>query len=638
MINLIRRIGIIMMCLFLLNINYATSASAKGKVEVNKDTVKEFIDQYLKENMKKDNVPGTAVVIIKDNKEIFKKGYGYSDLENKVLVDPDKTTFPVASVSKLFTATAIMKLYEDGKIALNKNVDNYIKPFSVENSYSDSVTCANLLTHTSGVDEASELDGGTLNEKDVKSQEHYISKHLPKVVRKPNTVSRYSNEGYNLLGYIIEKVSGENYQEYVQKNILDSLGMKDSFIRVKNESTAKGYEYNNGKYTSLNLAYQYNLGSSGVIATSADMGKFMQCHLNKGQFNGKSMLKPKTEELMQKKEFANNDKLAGMGYGFIRSDRNEKLIIKHEGALPGYTASMFLVPDENLGVYISTNTLGALPFNFEEAFLDHFYPSKNNKFDKVSPKSDKDYSEYAGVYRSYDGLGKSNLMKFGILLDPSLDMTIKDNKDGTLTLNEYTTAKEYITTKLVEYDNGIFARKDGKGDFAFRKDNGKVTYAFNDISHNSFEKIGFYETRIFLISIVIGGILIFFINILINAVKYIRRLFKKEKSKLNIFDNLNLINVLISILNILGFIGSAVLTVAMVTTYSSRFMLLLYIFLGILLAGTILSLIQLIIFIISLFKNKGFIKSKVYLSIINIVNLVFIFDIYYTNFLGFKVY
>ncbi|BCZ45460.1 FmtA-like protein [Clostridium gelidum] len=607
------------------------------RVISNEEDVNNFMNNYFKENMEKYLVPGAAVVVIKDGKEIFKKGYGYSDVENDVLVDPDKTTFPLGSVSKLFTATAIMKLYEDGKIDLDENVNNYIKPFSVNNPYCEPVTCANLLTHASGVDEESELDIGTFNKNDIKSQQYFISKHLPKVVREPNTVSRYSNEGYGLLGYVIENASGESYQEYVQKNILDVLGMKNSYIRAKNETMAKAYAYDDGKYKFQDWAYEYNLGASGIIATATDMEKFMQAHLNKDQINGQSMLKPETEELMQKKEFSNNDDLSGMGYGFIRSDRNNKLVLKHEGALPvGYTTSMFLVPEENLGVYIATNSLGALPFDFEEAFLNHFYPAENNKFEKVSPKADKDYSEYAGSYRSYDACGKSNLMKFFSFSDP--DMTIENNNDGTLTLKECTSAKEEVTTKLVEYQDGVFARQDGKGDFAFRKDNGKVTYAFNDVSHNSFEKLSFYEGRIFNIAILLGGIITFTLNILLNAVKYIRRLFKKNKEKLNIFDKLNLANVAIGILNIVGFVGSVMLAQAMVISYDSSFMMLLYILLGILVAGTIVSVIQLVIFIIILFKKKRYHKEKVYLAVINIVNLAFIFSAYYANILGFKVY
>lgn len=630
---------IIVMCVIVLNISNVEFASAKEKIEINNDTVSEFINPYLNENMEKYNVPGAAVVVIKDGKEIFKNGYGYSDLENKVLVDPDKTTFPLASISKLFTATSIMRLYEDGKIDLNANVDNYIKPFSVQNSYSQPVTCSNLLTHSSGVDEESELDVGTFNENDVKSQEYFLSKHLPKVVREPNTVSRYSNEGYSLLGYIIENVSGESYQEYVQKNILDVLGMKNSYIRDKNETMAKGYAYDDGKYVFQDLAYQYNLGASGIITTATDMEKFMKAHLNDGQINGQSMLKPETEELMQKKEFSNNNHLAGMGYGFIRSDRNNKLIIKHEGALQeGYVTSMFLVPEENLGVYIVTNALNPIPFNFEDAFLDHFYPTEKNKFKEVSPKINTDYSEYAGVYRSYDGLGKSNLMKFGFLLMPDLDMTITDNKDGTLTLKEYTSAKEEVTTKLVEYDDGIFVREDGKGDFAFRKDNGKVTYAFNDVSHNSFEKLRFYEGRSFNIGILLIGMLIFILNILINSFKYIRRALKNNKEKLNVFDKLNITNLVIGTLNLVGFVGSIILSSTMISIYDYSFMTLLYILLGMLVLGTVVSAIQLVFFVATLFKKRGCYKEKIYLAVINIVNLAFIFSAYYVNILGFKIY
>ncbi|MGH4126037.1 MAG: serine hydrolase domain-containing protein [Clostridium sp.] len=124
---------------------------------------------------------------------------------------------------------------------------------------------------------------------------------------------------------------------------------------------------------------------------------------------------------------------------------------------------------------IATNSLNPLPFNFEEEFLNKFYPAINNKFNEIKKNLSKDFSKYEGTYRSYDGIAKSNIMKIGFLFNPSMDMKIKDNKDGTLTLNEYTSAKEEINTTLVEKEEGEFVRADGRGDFAFKiNDNGKV--------------------------------------------------------------------------------------------------------------------------------------------------------------------
>ncbi|WP_258280585.1 MULTISPECIES: serine hydrolase [unclassified Clostridium] len=491
----------------------------KKHLEVNNSqNLQRFTDDFFKKNMEKHSIAGAAIAVVKDGKEVFKKGYGYSDIDKKISEDPDKTTFPAASVSKLFTATAIMQLYEEGKIDLKKNINEYINHYKVINNYKEPVTCGNLLTHSSGVDEASELNGTTLDEKSIQSQEYYMDTHIPKVVREPNTVSRYCNEGYNLLGYIVEKVSGITYEEYVKKNILEPLKMNNSLVRLKNNNTAKGYGYGGigGDYNESPLAYQYTSGSSGINATVKDMENFMIAHLNNGEFQGKKILNEKTSTIMKDKQFSNDSSLPGMGYGFIRSNRNGQEILKHEGALPsGSTTTLFLMPKEGLGLYIATNSVNSLPFNFEEEFLNKFYPTTNNKFNEIKKNSIKNFSKYEGTYRNYDGISKSNIMKIGFLFDPSMNMRIIANKDGTLTLKEYTLAKQKITTTLVEKEDGVFAREDGRGDFAFKiNDSGKVTYAFNDVSHNSFEKISFFDEVNFNIAIFAIAMIMFVINII----------------------------------------------------------------------------------------------------------------------------
>ena len=122
------------------------------------EDLENFMNNYFQEKMEEYSVPGAAVVVVKDNKEIFKRGYGYRNLQLKTKVDPDKTSFPACSVSKLFTATAIMQLYEDGKIDLDKDINYYISPYKVINKFHRPVTCRNLLTHSSGVDEESDTE------------------------------------------------------------------------------------------------------------------------------------------------------------------------------------------------------------------------------------------------------------------------------------------------------------------------------------------------------------------------------------------------------------------------------------------------------------------------------------------------
>jgi CubicO group peptidase (beta-lactamase class C family) len=607
----------------------------------NEEDIKNFMNNYFNEKMKKYFVPGASIVVIKDNKELFKMGYGYSNLETKIPVDPDKTSFPACSVSKLFTATAIMQLYEEGKIDLDRNINDYISPYKVINEYHTEVTCRNLLTHSSGLDEASEFNGASTDENLVKSQEYFMDTHVPIVVTEPNTICRYSNEGYNLLGYIVEKVSGISYEEYVKEKILKPLKMNNSSVRLKDNDTAMGYTYDDDNYVANNLPYQYTSGSAGIIATVKDMENFILANLNNGKFQNSSILNPKTLNLMHDKQFSNAEDLSGMGFGFIRSYRNGQEIIKHEGALTaGYTTTLFLIPKENLGIYVATNSLSPLPFDFEEEFLNNFYPKNNDDFNAAEKNVSKDYSKYEGIYRSYDGTSKTNIMKLNVLFDPTMDMEIKDNKNGTLTLHEFTSAKEEITTKLIEIENGLFLREDGRGKFVFRIDTeGKVTYAFNDVSENSFEKIKFYEEREFIIAALGISIAMFIINAILFLVSFIKRKKKKYKEleKTRIIKALKLSNISIEVFNCFGILGTIILSVIMIINNDFRLKHFLYFCLTLLIASTIISFFSLVLSIYSLFKRNISIRIRTYYMFLNIANLAFAGYLYYFNLLGYKI-
>lgn len=606
----------------------------------NNEDIKKFMNNYFNEKMKKYLVPGAAVVVVKDNKQVFKMGYGYSNLEDKVKVDPDQTSFPACSVSKLFTATAIMQLYEKGKIDLDKNINDYISPYKVINKYDKEVTCRNLLTHSSGIDEASELNGATIDENSIKSQEYFMDNHTPVVVAEPNTICRYSNEGYNLLGYIVEKVSGISYEEYVKEKILKPLKMNKSSVRLKNNDTAIGYTYDDS-YVANPLPYQYTSGSAGIIATAKDMENFILANLNNGQFQNTNILSSKTLNLMQDKQFSNEQDLPGMGFGFIRSYRNGQEIIKHEGALPaGYTTTLFLIPKENLGIYVATNSLSALPFDFEEEFLNYFYPKSNDDFNAAKKNVSKDYSKYEGIYRSYDATSKTNTMKLNVLFDPSMDFEINDNKNGTLTLHEWTLAKEEITTNLIEIENGVFLREDGRGKFAFRADkDGNVTYAFNDTSENSFEKIKFYEDRGFIIAVIGISITMFIINTILFAASVIKRRNTKYKEleKTRVIKKLKLLNIGVEIFNCIGTLGTIILAVMMISNNDFSLKYLLYFCLTLIIASTIMVLLSLVLLICSLVNRNVSFRMKMYYVFLNIANLVFVGYVYYFNLLGYKI-
>lgn len=598
-------------------------------VEINQDNVKEFVDAYFQKNMEKFKVPGAAVSVVKNGEELYKAGYGVSDWETQEPVDPELTTFPAASVSKLFTATAIMQLYQNGSLDLNEDIEKYVDDIKINNPFSGAITCQNLLTHSSGLDEASELCGGTLNKDSIKSPKEYFMDHEPNVVIQPDTVSRYSNMGYNLLGYIIEKVSRESYEDYITENILVPLQMDHSSVRMENGTMASGHEYVGGTFQKAKFAYQYASGSSGVIATVTDMENFMIMHLNNGTYEDREIISAQTESMMQEKQFSNSNFFDGMGEGFIRDNWNGVQIIKHEGALPGYTTTLFMIPEENFGIYVATNSLGGMVFDFEEAFMKYFYGDL--KVEMVETVQSYDMDQYVGNYRSYDGIAEDSNSKIFALIDSMSEFTVKKVDSNTLELTYYDQQKEKVVTELVYQGDHVFARGDGKGYIAFRTDeHEKITYAFHNVSHQTYVKTGFLQTSGFISMELIILLLILFMSSIIFLIRQ-----KKYRTKENLLFRVTC--SVIGLIYVISFIVIFLLSAYMILNYDYTFIFIIYFILSLLLITIIVNIIWVVAFCYQLAKKRFGILATLKYSVISVVQILFILMLYSFNMIGFHV-
>lgn len=647
-INLIKKVIVaVLLCVIMQNANltyantnlYQTEAQDNnGNIygnnnsiaTLNTESVSRFVDEYFQTNMEKWHVPGVAVAIVKDNKELYKAGYGFSNIETKSSVDPDTTTFPAASVSKLFTATAIMQLYQEGKLDLNENIQTYLDDIVINNPYKEKISCQNLLTHSSGLDEQSELDGSTLDIENLKSQKEYFQEHKPNVIIKPNTVCRYSNMGYNLLGYTVEKISKKSYENYITDNILKPLQMVHSSVRIANESMAKGYEFSDNKHQKVPFAYQYTSRSSGIITTVTDMENFMIMHLNNGSFQNNPVLNPDSEQLMQNKQFSNAEVFDGMGYGFIRASRNGVQLLKHEGALPGYTTTLILIPSQKFGIYVATNSLSGIVFDFEEAFLDYFLGAcKSIKNDE---NSSSDINEYIGTYRSYDGVSERNISKLFTALDDTAQLDVTKSSDGKLKVRYYEQNKKMVETNLIYKSEGIFLREDGKGYITFRENsNGNIEYAFNYISHQTYKKIGKMETITSISILLLFSLLVLSISFIIVLIKRIRHKQKDNKT-------LWLLNCFVNFIYILGFLGVLGLEIYMILNYDYRFINALFILLTLLMVAITLNVYGIICMIYGIIKKKFNRPTTIKLIIVQTVQILFVIVLGYFNLIGYHIF
>lgn len=593
------------------------------EVDLSEENIQKFLDEYFPSKMEEYHVPGAAIAVVKGNEELLSVAYGVQNMETMEPVDCDTTLFPAASVSKLFTATAIMQLYEQGKLDLHQDIKSYIPDLTIRNPFEQPITCSDLLTHSSGLDEQSELAGSTLDVEQIESQKYYFRKHIPTVIHEPGTVSNYSNMGYNLLGYLVESISGQTYEEYVDNNILKPLSMKNSSVRIPKRECAKGYIYEDKGYEEQPLAYQYTSGSSGVIATVKDMEHFMIMHLNGGQYGENRILQEQTSQSMKEKQFANAEVFDGMGFGWIRTHFGKVNVWKHEGALPGYATTMFLIPEENTGIYVATNSQSGICFDFEAAFMQYFYGNHalEGWCEESGPDDDmtEELQDYIGTYRSYDGIARTNLMRIAVLFDTT-DMRIGFNDNHEVTLSVYNQKKEPEETTLSYCGDGIFLRQDGKGYIVVeKKDNGEM-YAFTQVSHCSYEKIKWYETKN-----ILAGLWIIIPLCFLTGVVLLRRKMSK-KSYLCMLTG--------SISSVISIVAMIVLTIAMVYSYDYSGMNLLCTLSVVNLIGIILMFAGDCINICKCVQKEYTIKEDIVIGMVCVSHIIWVMELHYFQLSG----
>src|SRR5207302_10753143 len=185
-----------------------------------------FLDGMMPSQLNREDIAGAAIAVVKDGKIIFAKGYGFSDVEKRTPVTPDATLFRPGSISKLFTWTSVMQLAEQGKLDLDKDVNEYLD-FKIPPAYGKPITLKNIMTHTAGFEELGR-DLFVSDAQHMHSLEQFLKHHTPDRIFPPGVVPAYSNYATALAGYIVQRVSGKPFEQYVQDNIYTPLGMQRS--------------------------------------------------------------------------------------------------------------------------------------------------------------------------------------------------------------------------------------------------------------------------------------------------------------------------------------------------------------------------------------------------------------------------
>ena len=315
----------------------------------------DVLDKWIEHTIHRNHQPGLAIGIVYDGELLWGKGYGYADVEAGQAVTLD-TRFRIASITKTFTAVAIMQLRDAGKLSLDDPVAKHLDWFKLRYEDAPDITIRNLLTHTSGL--ARDSHGPMWTEHDAPEWDEFVAETSQRQpTQPPYEHFAYSNLGYSLLGGIIEAISGQSWGDYLQQNILNPLGMTDTLPVPKSEDAqlARGYARLGKTYerTTMPFFLMNSFEASANFASSLnDLVKYAKLHLSKGKT---PVLSGHTLRDMHRIHWLYDKWDGGYGLGTMLYKIKDWTISGHGGSYPGYLTAFTLCREHNLGVIVLTN-------------------------------------------------------------------------------------------------------------------------------------------------------------------------------------------------------------------------------------------------------------------------------------------
>jgi CubicO group peptidase (beta-lactamase class C family) len=399
-----------------------------------------FLDGLLPSSMAIGDIAGATVAIVKDDALLLTRGYGFADVEKRTPVDPAQTLFRPASISKLFTWTAVMQQVEAGKLDLDHDINEYLD-FKIEGYGGEPIKLRHLMTHTAGFEE-SLLDLLITDINKLKPLGAALKDSIPARIYRPGTVPAYSNYGASLAGYIVSRVAGVPFEQYIEEHIFKPLKMEHSTFRQPVPAALREQLSSSYATASSGKPVPFELGSdspAGALSAPApDMARFMMAHLNGGLLPGgdesNRILKPETTELMHSVANRPAPGVDAMAHGFYEQSRNGVHAIAHGGDLTAFHSELVLIPSAKVGLFVSFNSSGKensvykLRTALFEAFMDRYFP-------RQAPPQDEPLADpkvhAAAVAGPYEGSRRAekNLFSFFYMFGQSAATA---NADGTI--------------------------------------------------------------------------------------------------------------------------------------------------------------------------------------------------------------
>ncbi|HZE56897.1 MAG TPA: serine hydrolase domain-containing protein [Chthoniobacterales bacterium] len=445
--------------------------------ELTKPDLEAFLDALIPAQLQNRDIAGAVVAVVKDGQILLSKGYGYADFTAKKPVVADQTLFRPGSISKVFTTTAVLQLVEQGKLDLDRDVNDYLD-FAIPKTYPEPITLRRILTHTAGFEETVK-NLFVPSAREMRPLREYLIAAMPARIFPPGAVPSYSNYALTIAGYIVERISGEPFDKYVAAHILTPLKMDHStFAQPLPETLEPNMSQGYLAAAQGPRKFEFVTASpaGALSATAHDMTRFMLALLGEGTFDGATILKPESVRAMESRQFELHPALHAMGLVLMDYSMNGQRIFGHGGDTIFFHSDMIVMPDAHLGLFISYNSagsrLGGGRTEVIRTFLNRYFPEPVTALPAIDLKTAQaDGRAVSGVYTG-SRRSESTLLKVTAVLGQA---AVTSDEKGVLTVEGVQSPRGGLK-RWREIGPLVYREVDGPDVIAFRRDaNGVVT-------------------------------------------------------------------------------------------------------------------------------------------------------------------
>ena len=451
-------------------VNPVANPTPSATAELTAADLEAFLGGLMPVEIQRADIAGAVVAVVKDGKLLFAKGYGYADVAKKTPISPETTLFRPGSISKTFTWTAVMQLVEQGKLNLDADVNQYLD-FKIPPAFGKPITLRDIMTHRSGYEETvKDLFVGSA--KELQPMGRYLPAHMPARIFPPGEVPAYSNYAADVAGYIVQRVSGQSYEDYIEEHIFKPLQMEYATFQQPLPPNLQPFMSSGYILASRGARpFEYvQVAPAGALSASAiAMSHFMIAHLQNGRYGDTQILRPETAKEMHARQSGWPASMNAMALGFYEESRNGHRIIGHGGDTECFHSDLHLILDANVGVFVSYNSLGRAEVSAREVlfekFMDRYFPYEAPN--SASPSTAAaDAQSVVGSYASSRRF-QSNILAVTEMIG-QLNISA-DKKDNTI----YSDALKGLNGQPTHYrEIGplLFRSVDGQSKLQFEKD------------------------------------------------------------------------------------------------------------------------------------------------------------------------